>query len=73
VQLDEINKMGDYKSYKGVWFFLGKFKRPSHHMTQPKNKNYKNLKSSHLEVKLMEVTRTKEDSQQTNKTNKQNK
>jgi hypothetical protein len=56
--------MGDTKATKG-WFFVGKFKRPSHHIMQPKNKN-ENLKSSHLDVKVMEVTRTKEDSQLTN-------
>jgi len=40
VRLDEINKMGDTKATKG-WFFVGKFKRPSHHIMQPKNKNEK--------------------------------
>jgi hypothetical protein len=49
VRLDKIKKMGDTRATRG-WFFLGKFKRPSHHIMQPKNKN-ENLKSSHLDVK----------------------
>jgi hypothetical protein len=61
--------MGDTKATKG-WFFLGKFKRPSHHITQPKHKNKNLKKSSHLDGKVMEITRTKEDSQQTNKLTK---
>ncbi len=49
MRLDKIKKMGDTRATRG-WFFLGKFKRPSHHIMQPKNKN-ENLKSSHLDVK----------------------